>query len=108
MIKKPIAIILSVMMIVTSMFTASSAVFAETTSTDGFKSGDTVYFDCSSCGEQWTSAYATEYINFTEYSKADNDGKNVSINNADKTLLTQGQVSVVLGSTYSGKYTGGL
>ena len=47
MIKKPIAIILSVMMIVTSMFAASSAVFAETTSTDGFKSGDTVYFDCS-------------------------------------------------------------
>ena len=30
-----------------------------------------------------------------------------NINNADKTLLTQGQVSVVLGSTYSGKYTGG-
>lgn len=85
MIKKPVAIILSVMMIVTSMFTASSAVFAETTSTDGFKSGDTVYFDCSSCGDNWTSAYATEYINFTEYSKADNDGKNVSINTADKT-----------------------
>ena len=51
MIKKPVAIILSVMMIVTSMFTASSAVFAETTSADGFKLGDTVYFDCSSCGD---------------------------------------------------------
>lgn len=104
MIKKPVAIILSVMMIVTSMFTASSAVFAETTSTDGFKSGDTVYFDCSSCGDNWTSAYATEYINFTEYSKANNDGNNISINNADKTKYNPVKVTNDLGN-YKFSYT---
>lgn len=98
------AIILSVMIIVTSMFTVSSSVFAETTSTEGFKSGDTVYFDCSSCGENWTSAYATEYINFTEYSKADNGGSNVTIADADKTKYNPVKVTNDLGN-YTFSYT---
>lgn len=108
MIKKSISIILSIMIFVSSLMTISSTVFAETVSqeneSDGFKAGDTVYLDCSPCGSIWTGADAIEYINFTEYSRADNGGVSIVIADADKSKYNPVVVTEDLGS-YKFSYT---
>ncbi len=80
MIKKSLSVILAILMIATTLV-ISGAVFAE--DTDSFQAGDTVYFDCSDFID-WTTASAIEYINFTEYTRADNGGS-VVIESCDKT-----------------------
>ncbi len=80
MYKKTISIILALMLLVTTVTAVGSVAVAETADGEqtadstGFKAGDTVYFDCSACGIQWTSAQAIEYVNLSEYTRADNGG----------------------------------
>jgi hypothetical protein len=109
MCKKSLSLFLAMLMIVTAL-TVGSTAFAKTVDvasqgdSNGFKAGDKVYFDCSACGEQWTSADAVEYINLTEYSKADNDGNSIVISERDTEKFNPIQVTEKI-SDYVFSYT---
>ncbi|MGN0475920.1 MAG: CotH kinase family protein [Ruminococcus sp.] len=114
MLKKTLSIILTLTMLFTTLV-VGNVVFAETigNGTDdsqGFKAGDTVYFDCSVCGGVWTSSNAVEYINFTENTKEENGGS-VVIAECDKTkynpvVVTDMITSYVFSYTFTEKTAG--
>ena len=77
--KKTLAMLLALVLLICSV-----AVFP-TFAADGntFKEGDTLYLKVVSPAE-WDDADPIMYVNFTQYSRADNDNKSVIIADADK------------------------
>ncbi len=77
--KKTLAILLSLVLLICSVSVVPT--FAADGNT--FKEGDILYMKVISPAE-WDDANPTMYVNFTEYSRADNGGKSVIIADADK------------------------
>ena len=77
--KKTLAILLALVLLICSVAIFPS--FAADGNT--FKEGDTLYLKVISPTD-WTASNPTMYVNFTEYSRADNGGKSVIIADADK------------------------
>lgn len=76
--KKVISILLACIMILSVV-----AVFPATAADAVFKEGDTIYMKIVS-PKEWTGLNAIMYVNFTQYSRADNGGKSVILADADK------------------------
>lgn len=78
--KKTLAMLLTLVMLICTI-----AVFP-TSAADGatFKEGDVLYMKIVS-PKEWSGSDPTMYVNFTEYSRADNDNKSIIIADADKT-----------------------
>ena len=71
--------LLLVLMMVLSAF----AILPSSAETVSFKEGDTLYMKIVS-PEEWASSNPIMYVNFTQYSRADNGGVSVIIADADK------------------------
>ena len=54
---------------------------------EGFKAGDVIYLDFYEF-QNWKNASAVFYVNFTDASKADNNGQDISIGSADSDLFS--------------------
>lgn len=78
--KKMLSLLLAI-----SMLVCAIAVFPSSAlDTPTFKEGDELYMKVISPAD-WTGSNPTMYVNFTEFSRADNDNKSIIIADADKT-----------------------
>lgn len=77
--KKITSLLLVLVMVLSAFFMLPTVTTAAAT----FKEGDTLYMKIIS-PEEWTGSNPIMYVNFTEYSRADNGGKSVMIADADK------------------------
>ena len=76
--KKALSLSLALLMILSAVFAGGISASAA----DGFAAGDVIYLQISN-PSTWAQN-STLYVNFTEYSRADNNNQSIVIADADK------------------------